>query len=132
MRAQLGLTLTLLLMGSPQSLAQQAPPKATVLVKAPVTGQPDKEFHLISIEWPPGSQTPVHTHLGDEYGSVVEGVYAIREGDGEWKILKAGDSWHMAAGVVHQGKNAGEATKTLNAFVVDKGKPITNPFKQTQ
>ena len=59
--------------------AQQQPaPKIVTLHKSPVSGQPDKEFLLLSIEWPAGARTPAHTHLGDEYGSVIEGSYSVR------------------------------------------------------
>jgi quercetin dioxygenase-like cupin family protein len=111
--------------------AQQAPaPKSTILVRSPVTGQPDKEFLLLSIEWPAGTGTPVHTHLGDEYGTVIEGSYAVKQGDGEWKTMSAGESWSALASVVHQGKNAAQTTtKTINAFIVEKGKPLIHPVQ---
>jgi quercetin dioxygenase-like cupin family protein len=109
--------------------AQQPAPKITTLQKSPVSGQPDKEFILLSIEWPAGVTTAAHTHLGDEYGSVIEGSYSVKQGDGEWKTINAGESWHVPAGVVHESKPAPTA-KTINAFVVEKGKPLINPFKK--
>ena len=37
--------------------AQQQPaPKIVTLHKSPVSGQPDKEFLLLSIEWPAGAR----------------------------------------------------------------------------
>jgi quercetin dioxygenase-like cupin family protein len=112
--------------------AQQAPaPKVTTLVRSPVTGQPDKEFLLLSIEWPAGTGTPVHTHLGDEYGTVIEGSYTVKQGDGDWTTMNAGESWSVPASVVHQGKNAGQSmTKTMNAFIVEKGKPLIQPVQR--
>src|SRR5687767_8996475 len=56
--------------------ATQPAPKVTPLMKSPVSGQPDKEFQWLSIEWPAGAGTPPHTHLGDEYGTVLEGAYS--------------------------------------------------------
>jgi hypothetical protein len=67
------------------SHAQQAQPKITPIMEAPVSGQPDKVFVLLSIEWPSGSTAPRHTHPGDEYGTVVTGTYAVKQGDGDWK-----------------------------------------------
>ena len=110
--------------------AQQQPaPKIVTLHKSPVSGQPDKEFLLLSIEWPAGARTPAHTHLGDEYGSVIEGSYSVKQGDGDWKTYKPGKSWHVPAGVVHESKPK-SAGKTINAFIVEKGKPLINPVQK--
>src|SRR3954470_16187484 len=85
--------------------AQQQPaPKIVTLHKSPVSGQPDKEFLLLSIEWPAGARTPAHTHLGDEYGLVIEGTYSVKQGDGDWKTYNPGESWHVPAGVVHESR----------------------------
>jgi quercetin dioxygenase-like cupin family protein len=97
-------------------------------MEVPVSGQPDKEFVLLSIEWPPGSISPLHTHPGDEYGTVIAGTYAVKQGNGEWKTYKAGEAWHVPAGVVHESKNTTFGTKTMNAYIVDKGKPLIQPF----
>jgi hypothetical protein len=59
--------------------AQQPAPKIVTLHKSPVSGQPDKEFLLLSIEWPAGARAPAHTHFGDEYGSVIEGSYSVKQ-----------------------------------------------------
>jgi hypothetical protein len=50
---------------------------------------------LLSIEWPPESVGPLHTHPGDEYGIVIKGVYAIRELNGQWKTYTAGEGFHL-------------------------------------
>ena len=81
-----------------------APPKIVTLHKSPVSGQPDKEFLLLSIEWRRERGTPAHTHLGDEYGSVIEGSYNVKQGDGDWKTYHPGVLWHVPAGVVHEFK----------------------------
>jgi quercetin dioxygenase-like cupin family protein len=109
--------------------AQQPAPKIVTLHKSPVSEQPDKEFLLLSIEWPAGARTPAHTHLGDEYGSVIEGSYSVKQGDGDWKTYNPGESWHVPAGVVHESKPE-SAGKTINAFIVEKGKPLINPFQK--
>jgi quercetin dioxygenase-like cupin family protein len=83
---------------------------------------------LLSIEWPSGSTAPRHTHPGDEYGTVVTGTYAVKQGDGDWKNYKSGESWHVPAGVVHESKNTSFGTRTMNAYILDKGKPQIIPF----
>jgi quercetin dioxygenase-like cupin family protein len=91
-------------------------------LRLPVSGQPDKEFVFVSIEWPAERVTPPHTHLGDEYGTV--GSYIVKQGDNEAKTYNAGESWHVPAGVVHESKNAAPITKTMNTFIVEKDKPL--------
>jgi quercetin dioxygenase-like cupin family protein len=117
-----------LLLTCSASYAQQPQPKITPLLEVPVSGQPDKEFVLLSIEWPPGSVSPPHTHPGDEYGTVIAGSYAVKQGNGEWKTYKVGEAWHVPAGVVHESKNTMFGTKTMTGYVVDKGKPLIQPF----
>jgi quercetin dioxygenase-like cupin family protein len=97
------------------------------LVKQGVSAQPDKEFLMLSIEWPIGAATPRHTHLGDEYGVVLEGAYMVKQGSEDWKTYSAGQSWHVPAGVVHESKNDTRGTKTINSFIVEKDKPLINP-----
>jgi quercetin dioxygenase-like cupin family protein len=118
-----------LLLACSASQAQQPPlPKITPIMQEPITGQPDKEFVLLSIEWPPDSVGPLHSHPGDEYGVVVKGVYAIRELNGQWKTYKAGEGFHLRAGVVHEDKNMTVNTSTMHSYVVDKGKTLIQPY----
>jgi quercetin dioxygenase-like cupin family protein len=109
--------------------AQQPAPKVTTIIEGSVSGQADKKLLWLNIEWPPGAGTPVHTHAGDEYGMVVEGEYAVKHAEGDWQVMKAGQSWHMAEGMVHQGANRSSApARTMNTFVVDKNKPLVVPY----
>jgi hypothetical protein len=48
------------------SNAQQPAPNITPIMEAPITGQPDKVFALYSLERPPESTMPLHSHPGDE------------------------------------------------------------------
>jgi quercetin dioxygenase-like cupin family protein len=127
MRLSTGIAMSFLLASS-VAYSQQPAPKITPLLEAPITGQPNKELVLVSVEWPAGSTSPPHTHPGDEYGTVLSGVYAIRQGNGAWKTYTVGQSWHMPAGVVHEGKTETAVAKTMHAYVVEKGKPLIVPF----
>lgn len=112
--------------------AQEAPKlKLTPLQKEALTGQPDKEVVTVIVEWPPGSGTGLHTHPGDEYTTVLEGEVVGRKEGGEAKVYSAGQSYHNEPGVVHEATNKGSApAKTFNVFVVEKGKPVTEPVKR--
>ncbi|MDA9506336.1 hypothetical protein XI09_17195 [Bradyrhizobium sp. CCBAU 11386] len=112
--------------------AQETPKlKVTPLQKEPLTGQPDKEVISLIVEWPPGAGTGLHTHPGDEYTTVLEGEVIGRKEGSEAKTYAAGQSYHNEPGVVHEANNKASApAKTFNVFVVEKGKPVTEPAKR--
>jgi len=112
--------------------AQEAPKlKVTPLQKEALTGQSDKEVLTLIVEWPPGSGTGLHTHPGDEYTTVLEGEVVGRKEGAEAKTYTAGQSYHNEPGVVHEATNKGSApAKTFNVFVIEKGKPVSEPVKR--
>jgi len=114
------------------ALSQQPSPalKATPLLREPVTGQPDKELIMVIVDWPPGAGTGKHTHPGDEYTTVLEGEVTGGKEGGEQKVFKVGQSYHNETAVPHEAINAGTVpAKTLNVFLVEKGKPLVQPVK---
>jgi quercetin dioxygenase-like cupin family protein len=117
-----------LLLACSISYAQEPMPKITPIMEVPITGQPDKELVMLSIEWPPESISPLHTHPGDEYGVVIKGAYAIKLLNGQWKTYTAGEGFHLPAGVVHEGKNTTFSTTTIHAYVVEKGKTLIQAY----
>jgi quercetin dioxygenase-like cupin family protein len=127
--ASLTVTVAVVLIATPL-WAQQAPPlKVTILIpQTPITGVPDKEFVLLTTEFPPGVSTGRHTHPGDEFGTVTEGAVMTSQEGGDWKTVTAGQSYYVPANIVHETKNVGsEGAKAVNAFVLDKGKPRVTP-----
>jgi quercetin dioxygenase-like cupin family protein len=81
-------------------------------------------------EFAPGASAGKHTHPGEEIGYVLEGSLELQI-DGEApRTLKAGDSFFVPAGKVHDGKNVGSgAAKVLATYVVETGKPVGSPAK---
>jgi quercetin dioxygenase-like cupin family protein len=79
-------------------------------------------------EIPPGGSAGRHTHPGIETGYVLEGEASIIiEGKPELH-LKAGDSYSIPAGAVHDAKTHGDkSVKVLAVYVVDKNKPLASP-----
>lgn len=59
---------------------------------------------------------------------MVEGSASL-EIEGEMpRLLKAGDSYMIPAGKVHDAKTVGDApVKVLATYVVEKGKPLATP-----
>ena len=76
----------------------------------------------------PGASAGRHTHPGVEFGYLVEGSATI-EIEGEMpKLLKAGDTYLIPAGKVHDAKTVGDKpVKVLATYVVEKGKPLATP-----
>jgi quercetin dioxygenase-like cupin family protein len=113
-----------------QPPALTPPYKVIPLMKAPVTGEPNKETVMISVEWPANVSTGRHTHPGDEYGTVLEGSLLSRDDGEDWKTYNAGQSYHKVTGVVHETKTGDQPAKSINVFVVEKGKPLRQDVKE--
>lgn len=109
------------------SVDAQAPGIKRILLQRTDIGD-NREVILGLAEIAPGGSTGRHTHFGVETGYVIEGTSSL-EIDGEAaRTLKAGDSYTIAAGKVHNAKTVGEApAKVLATYVVDKGKPLATP-----
>lgn len=106
--------------------AQQPAIKRTPLQK---TDFPDGYTTLTAIaEVPPGGAAGRHTHPGIETGYVLEGeADLLVEGQPD-KHLKAGDSYLIPAGVVHDAKTHGDKSlKIIGIYVYDKTKPLATP-----
>jgi quercetin dioxygenase-like cupin family protein len=107
------------------AVAQQSGIKRTPLQKVEF---PDGYTTITGIaEIPAGGAAGRHTHPGIETGYVLEG-------DGELLIdgkpplkLKAGDSYQIPAGAVHDAKAGDKSLKILGVYVVDKTKPLASP-----
>jgi len=79
-------------------------------------------------ELPPGGSIGRHTHPGIETGYLLEGE-AVMSIDGQAdRHLKAGNSYSIPAGVVHDAKVHGDkGAKVMAVWVVDKTKPLATP-----
>lgn len=107
--------------------AAQAPAiKRTLLQRIDVGDNREAILGLAEIS--PGAAAGRHTHFGVEFGYVVEGSASL-EVEGEMpKLLKAGDSYMIPAGKVHDAKTVGDKpVKVLATYVVEKGKPLSTP-----
>ena len=68
-----------------------------------------------------------HTHHGVESGYVLEGeMVLIVQGQPD-KTLKAGDSYQVPAGAMHDGRSGPQGAKIIATYVVEKGKPLATP-----
>lgn len=68
-----------------------------------------------------------HTHFGPEAGYVLEGgIVLLVDGQPE-RALKAGESYTVPAGVIHDAKSGPQGAKVIATYVVEKGKPLVTP-----
>jgi quercetin dioxygenase-like cupin family protein len=113
-------------MASTASLAQAPGIKRTLLQRTDVGN--NMEMILGMAEIAPGGSTGRHTHFGVESGYMIEGT-ASMEIEGETpRLVKAGESYTIPAGKVHDAKAVGDApAKVLATYVVEKGKPLPTP-----
>jgi|688.fasta_scaffold102779_2 quercetin dioxygenase-like cupin family protein len=101
---------------------------AKPLLRAALSNDETKESVMVSVEFAPGSTTGLHTHPGDEYGFVLTGTLELSAEGRETRRVSAGDAFHNPRGLVHEGRNVGDTpARVALTFVVDKGKPITQP-----
>ena len=81
-----------------------------------------------AVEIPPGGREGRHTHPGAVVVYIQEGVLTFDYEGNPTMTYKAGDSFFIEAGKMHEGINKGASpVKAVATFVVEKGKPLTSP-----
>ena len=110
--------------------AQQGPAvKRTVLQKHDLRAQ-GHEGVMASVEIPAGGREGRHTHPADVLAYVLEGTVTFDVEGQPTASYKAGDSFFIEAGKVHEGINETSAVvRLLAVFVTEKGKPLTTPVQ---
>lgn len=123
----------LLLIGASLSVAagvlfaQASGLSRTIVGKADVS-VPGREAVVARVEVAPGARAGRHTHPGDEISYVLEGEAELLVDGQPPRVVKAGESFVIPAGVIHDAHNAGGAPiKLVGVYVVEKGKPLASP-----
>jgi quercetin dioxygenase-like cupin family protein len=99
----------------------------TLVGKADVS-VPGREAVVARVEVAPGAKAGRHTHPGDEISYVLEGEATLLVDGEPPRQVKAGESFVIPAGVVHDAHNNGSvAIKLVGVYVVEKGKPLATP-----
>jgi quercetin dioxygenase-like cupin family protein len=110
------------------SMSAQAPAPAvvrTVLLQHDLA-IPGYSTALVSVEIPVGGREGRHTHPGLLIAHVESGAVTLDYEGNPTTTYKAGDSFVVEAGKIHEGINNGTVpVKLLATFVVEKGKPLT-------
>jgi len=107
------------------AMAQQSGIKRTPLQKVDF---PDGYNVITAIaEVPAGGASGRHTHPGVETGYVLDGELEL-DVDGQAPVIvKAGESYQIPAGAVHNAKAGDKPFKVLGIYIVDKTKPLATP-----
>ena len=105
--------------------AQAPTVKRTVLLQHD-TSAPGYEAVLVAVEIPVGGREGRHTHSGTAMIHVLEGAITLDYEGKPTVTYKAGESFFVDAGKVHEGINKGTVpSKAIATFVIPKGQPVT-------
>jgi len=102
------------------------------LVSKDLAGVAGREVSMITVEYPPGGSTPVHTHHAQVFVYVLEGSIEMQVKGGEPITLKPGQTFYEGLDDVHLvSRNASQtAPARFVVFMVkDKGAPVLTPVK---
>ena len=89
---------------------------------------PGREAVIARVEVSPGTYAGRHTHPGDEISYVLEGEAELLIDGQPPRIVKAGESFVIPAGVIHDAHNATDKPiRLVGVYVVEKGKPLASP-----
>ena len=125
-------TISLLLLCLMTSTVAAQQPEVVVLMSKDLTGNPEKEVSMITVEYPPGGSDPVHRHYAQAFVYVLEGSVVMQVKGGKEVTLTPGQTFYEKFDDVHVvGRNASttKPAKMLVLLVKDKGAPILVPVK---
>ena len=115
-------------LGSAGALMAQASGLTRTLVGRADVSVPGREAVIARVEVAPGAKAGRHTHPGDEISYVLEGEATLLIDGQPPRSVKAGESFVIPAGVVHDAHNDGAVPiKLVGVYVVEKGKPLASP-----
>jgi quercetin dioxygenase-like cupin family protein len=107
--------------------AQQPAFKRTVLQQSDISVAGREVISAVA-DFEPRATPGRHTHFGEEIGYILEGTFLIEQEGKAPVTLKAGGSFLIPAGTIHNATNTGAgAGKILATYVVEKGKPLATP-----
>lgn len=89
---------------------------------------PGREAVVAKVEVAPGARAGRHTHPGDEISYVAEGQVELLVDGQPPRVVKAGESFVVPAGTVHDAHNGTDTpVRLIGVYVIEKGKPLATP-----
>ena len=83
--------------------------------------------HLLLVEVQPNALIPRHTHPGIEMGYMLEGEADLHVDGQPNRRVKAGESYHIPAGIPHLLRNGPAPARVAVTYVVERDKPVASP-----
>lgn len=114
-----------------EAAAEEA--KVSPLLTKDLAGDAGKEVTMITVEYPPGSTDPIHTHHAQAFVYVLEGTIVMQVKGQPAVTLKAGETFYEGPNDIHiVGRNASKTApaKFVVVLVKAKGAPILVPVKE--
>lgn len=100
--------------------------KRTILQRGDIGN--NMEVVLGVAEIPAGASSGRHIHFGTETGMLLEGSISLEVEGEPPRLVKAGDTWLIGTGKVHNANVVGDTqAKVISTYVVEKGKPLAMP-----
>ena len=107
--------------------AQQPGFKRTVLQQRDLS-VPGREIVSAVAEFQAKATVGRHTHPGEEAGYILEGAIVLEQEGKPAVTLKAGQTFFIPPGTVHNATNNESApARVLATYIVEKGKPLATP-----
>ena len=88
---------------------------------------PAHSTQMLMVEVQPGGLIPRHTHPGVEMAYMVEGEAELEVQGQAARRVKAGESYHIPAGVPHLLRNGSGPSRIAVTYVVERDKPLASP-----
>ena len=111
--------------------AQQPAPAAQTIKRTPLQKfeVPGTNYETVIglAEIVPNVSIGRHTHPGPESGYMLEGEMVLMVQGQPDKVVKAGESYQVPPGAVHDGRSGPQGAKVIATYVIEKGKPLASP-----
>jgi quercetin dioxygenase-like cupin family protein len=101
----------------------QPAPKFTELQRRDIPGTRLEGVTTVA-EIPPGASSARHSHPGEDFGYVIEGIIMLQVDGKPPTTLRAGEVFFTERGRIHNARNIGTTTaRAVDTYIIDKGKP---------
>jgi quercetin dioxygenase-like cupin family protein len=124
----------LLLLVAGTAGAQQEPPQAhvTSLMTKVLANYPGKEAVVITVDYPPGGESPVHRHNAHAFVYVLEGSIVMGLRGGKSVTLTPGQTFYEGPDDIHTVSRNASLTKPARFLVIllkNRDEPILTPVQ---